>query len=124
MSCEFFNKTTISLYIFIYFFSSVFHVFYEQYLTIWKDAALNLGVSILAIYAVTVLLMGLDFYTALIVCATIIMIIVNMFAAMFILRIELNAISLVNLVMVEIKRFFLLKLILKFFTSIGYWHIS
>lgn len=85
---------------------------------------MNLGVSILAIYAVTVLLMGLDFYTALIVCATIIMIIVNMFAAMFILRIELNAISLVNLVMVEIKSFFLLKLILKIFTSIGYWHIS
>lgn len=85
---------------------------------------MNLGVSILAIYAVTVLLMGLDFYTALIVCATIIMIIVNMFAAMFILRIELNAISLVNLVMVEIKSFFLLKLILKIFPSIGYWHIS
>ena len=45
--------------------------------------------------------MGLDIYTASIVCLTIIMIIVDMFAAMFILGIELNAISLVNLVMVN-----------------------
>lgn len=72
-------------------------------MTIWKDAVVNLAVSIAAIYAVCVVLMGIDIYTAAIVCFIIIMIIIDMFAAMFILGIELNAISLVNLVMVNQK---------------------
>jgi len=77
---------------------SVSYVFYEQYLTIWRDSYMNLGVSLLAIFVVTVILMGLDFYTAFIVCATIAMIIVNMFGSMYLLNVELNAVSLVNLV--------------------------
>lgn len=44
--------------------------------------------------------MGLDFYTAIIICTTIAMIIINMFGAMYLFNIELNAVSLVNLVMV------------------------
>jgi Niemann-Pick C1 protein len=43
--------------------------------------------------------MGLDFYTGFIVTLTIAMIIINMFGAMKLLNIELNAVSLVNLVM-------------------------
>ncbi len=54
----------------------------------------------MAIFIVIVILMGLDIYTAAIVTITITMVIIHMFAAMFILNIELNAISLVNLVMV------------------------
>ena len=54
----------------------------------------------LAIFVVIVILMGLDVYTAAIVTITITMIIIHMFAAMLLLNIELNAISLVNLVMV------------------------
>ena len=54
----------------------------------------------MAIFVVTVILMGLDIYTAVIVCATIAMIIINMFGAMCVMHIELNAVSLVNLVMV------------------------
>ncbi len=78
---------------------SVSYVFYEQYLTIWKDSATNLSISLSAIFIVTVILLGLDFYTAVIVCMTIAMIIVNMFGAMYAWGIDLNAVSLVNLVM-------------------------
>ena len=80
---------------------SIFHVFYEQYLYIWSDVLLNIGFSLLAILIVTVILLGLDVYMGLIVTGTIVMIIINMFAAMYLLRIELNAISIVNLVMVS-----------------------
>jgi Niemann-Pick C1 protein len=80
---------------------SVSYVFYEQYLTIWKDGAINLSVSLLAIFLVTGILLGLDFYSATIVCVVIAMIIVNMFGAMHLLDIELNAVSLVNIVMVK-----------------------
>lgn len=82
-------------------------MFYEQYLTIWEDAARNLSVSLVAVFVVIIILMGLDFYTALIVCTTIAMIIINMFGAMYLLDIELNAISLVNLVMVISERKYL-----------------
>lgn len=78
---------------------SISYVFYEQYLTIWREAIVNLSVSIAAIFIVTTVLLGLDFYSATIVCATIGMIVVNMFGAMHILSIELNAVSLVNIVM-------------------------
>jgi Niemann-Pick C1 protein len=74
-------------------------VFYEQYLTIWHDGAINLAISLSSIFVVAFLLMGLDWHTALIICMTIAMIIVDMFGAMYLLSIELNAISLVNLVM-------------------------
>jgi Niemann-Pick C1 protein len=54
---------------------------------------------LIAIFIVTVLLMGFDIYTATIISFTIAMITVNMFGAMYLFNIELNAISLVNLVM-------------------------
>ena len=37
---------------------SIFYVFYEQYLTIWSDTLQSLGVSLLAIFIVTFVLMG------------------------------------------------------------------
>ena len=82
---------------------SISYVFYEQYLTIWKDGAINLSISLLAIFLVTGILLGLDFYSATIVCIVIAMIIVNMFGAMHLLNIELNAVSLVNIVMVSYR---------------------
>ena len=81
---------------------SVFYVFYEQYLTIWRDTLKQLLVSIFVIFVVTMILLGLDFYTATLITFTITMIIFNLFGAMYILNIELNAISLVNLVMVKL----------------------
>ncbi|XP_015782415.1 NPC intracellular cholesterol transporter 1 isoform X2 [Tetranychus urticae] len=73
-------------------------VFYEQYLTMWSDTARSLSLSIGAVFIVTYLFFGLDFYSASIVAFTIIMIIVNLMGMMHWWDISLNAISLVNLV--------------------------
>ncbi|XP_075389176.1 NPC intracellular cholesterol transporter 1 isoform X1 [Tenrec ecaudatus] len=78
---------------------SVFYIFYEQYLTIIDDTIFNLGVSLGAIFLVTLVLLGCDLWSALIMCVTIAMILVNMFGVMWLWGISLNAVSLVNLVM-------------------------
>ncbi|KAJ8956648.1 hypothetical protein NQ318_014002 [Aromia moschata] len=78
---------------------SVFYVFYEQYLTMWPDTLESLGISLLAIFVVTFLLMGLDIFSSLVVIITISMILVNFGGLMYWWHITLNAVSLVNLVM-------------------------
>ncbi|XP_076838212.1 NPC intracellular cholesterol transporter 1 [Brachyhypopomus gauderio] len=78
---------------------SVFYVFYEQYLTIAHDTALNLGVSLAAIFAVSTVLLGFELWSATLVSLTIAMILINMFGVMWLWNISLNAVSLVNLVM-------------------------
>lgn len=93
-------------------------VFYEQYLTMWPDTVKSLGISIGAIFLVTFLFLGLDFYSALIVAVTILMIIVNLMAMMYWWEISLNAISLVNLVVVS----FLVKFLFKRKMLIIFYH--
>uniref|UniRef100_A0A4W3IQ26 Niemann-Pick disease, type C1 n=1 Tax=Callorhinchus milii TaxID=7868 RepID=A0A4W3IQ26_CALMI len=78
---------------------SIFYVFYEQYLTIVKDTIFNLCVSLGSIFVVTTVLLGCDVWSAVTVCITISMIVVNMFGVMWLWNISLNAVSLVNLVM-------------------------
>nr|XP_019965833.1 PREDICTED: Niemann-Pick C1 protein [Paralichthys olivaceus] len=78
---------------------SIFYVFYEQYLTIAYDTALNLSVSLAAIFVVTTVLLGFELWSAVVVSLTIAMILVNMFGVMWLWGISLNAVSLVNLVM-------------------------
>ena len=78
---------------------SIFYVFYEQYLTMWEDTLQSLGVSLLAIFVVTFVLMGMDVSSALIIILVILMILVNMGGLMYWWSIQLNAVSLVNLVM-------------------------
>ncbi|XP_019872017.2 NPC intracellular cholesterol transporter 1 isoform X2 [Aethina tumida] len=78
---------------------SVFYVFYEQYLTMWPDTLKSLGISLLAIFIVTFLLMGLDIFSSVVVIITITMILVNLGGLMYYWHITLNAVSLVNLVM-------------------------
>lgn len=78
---------------------SVFYVFYEQYLTIWTDTLKSIAVSLIAIFVVTFLLMGFDFFSSIVVVITITMIIVNLGGLMYFWNITLNAVSLVNLVM-------------------------
>ncbi|XP_028988073.1 NPC intracellular cholesterol transporter 1 [Betta splendens] len=78
---------------------SVFYVFYEQYLTIVFDTALNLSLSLAAIFVVTTVLLGFELWAAVLVSVTIAMIIINMFGVMWLWNISLNAVSLVNLVM-------------------------
>ncbi|XP_012371151.1 Niemann-Pick C1 protein [Octodon degus] len=78
---------------------SVFYVFYEQYLTIIEDTIFNLGMSLGSIFLVTMVVLGCELWSAIIMCATIAMILVNMFGVMWLWGISLNAVSLVNLVM-------------------------
>lgn len=85
----------------VFLFFSVFYVFYEQYLTIAYDTALNLSVSLASIFMVTTVLLGFELWAAVTVSITIAMILVNMFGVMWLWGISLNAVSLVNLVMVR-----------------------
>ncbi|CAF3870539.1 unnamed protein product [Rotaria sordida] len=78
---------------------SIFYVFYEQYLTIWHDVLMNLSISAAAIFVATFILLGFDIMSAFIITLTIAMITCDMIAMMYIWNIEMNAISLVNLVM-------------------------
>lgn len=78
---------------------SVFYVFYEQYLTMWPDTLKSMGISVLAIFIVTFLLMGFDIHSSLIVVITITMIVIDIGGLMYMWNISLNAVSLVNLVM-------------------------
>jgi Niemann-Pick C1 protein len=52
---------------------SIFYVFYEQYLTIWHDALMNLSISAAAIFVVTYILLGFDITSAFIITLTIAM---------------------------------------------------
>jgi Niemann-Pick C1 protein len=57
----------------------------------------------MAIFACTFILLAFDLFTALIVTGLIAIIIIDMVGIMFLWNIELNAISLVNLVIVSYK---------------------
>lgn len=83
------------------FFFSVFYVFYEQYLTIWKDSIFSLGISLVAIFVVSFILTGIDFIAALVILLMDTLILINMGGMMWFWNISLNAISLVNLVVVS-----------------------
>ena len=79
----------------------MFYVFYEQYLTMWSDVLRALGISIATIFLVSFFLMGLDFHSAFILLIMILTIITNLAGMMYWWNISLNAVSLVNLVMVS-----------------------
>lgn len=76
---------------------SVFYVFYEQYLTIWRETLISLGYSLCVIFVVT-LILTLSLFSAITVLLTVCMIIINIGGLMYWWHIELNAVSLVNLV--------------------------
>uniref|UniRef100_A0A0B7ARF7 SSD domain-containing protein n=2 Tax=Arion vulgaris TaxID=1028688 RepID=A0A0B7ARF7_9EUPU len=90
------NETGIHYNVFPY---SVFYVFYEQYLDIVENAILNITYCLAAILIITFLLLGFDIYASIIVVITILMILVNIMGLMYLWDIELNALSLVNLIM-------------------------
>uniref|UniRef100_W8AQJ5 Niemann-Pick C1 protein n=1 Tax=Ceratitis capitata TaxID=7213 RepID=W8AQJ5_CERCA len=89
-------EQTLDVEVFPY---SVFYVFYEQYLTMWPDTLQSMGISVLAIFIVTFVLMGFDIHSSLVVVITITMIVINLGGIMYYWNISLNAVSLVNLVM-------------------------
>lgn len=92
------NATGSSVEVFPY---SIFYVFYEQYLTMWTDVLISLAISMAAIFVVTFVLLGLDIHSSVVVLITITMIVIDMLGLMFLWNISLNAVSLVNLVMVR-----------------------
>ena len=67
----------------------------------WEDTLISLGSSLAAVFVVMVVLTGLRIWSSCIVLLTIVMIIVNMMGMMYWWNISLNAVSLVNLVMVS-----------------------
>ncbi|KAL3655161.1 hypothetical protein CASFOL_000947 [Castilleja foliolosa] len=77
---------------------SVFYMFFEQYLDIWKTALINLAIAIGAVFAVC-LVITCSFWTSSIILLVLTMIVVDILGIMAILDIQLNALSVVNLVM-------------------------
>jgi len=82
-------------------FCSVFYVFYEQYLTMWSDTLQSLGLSLAAVFVATLVLTGFNVFSALIVLLMVFMVVVNLGGLMYWWNVSLNAVSLVNLVMVS-----------------------
>lgn len=95
------NATGTDVKVFPY---SVFYVFYEQYLTMWRDVLVSLAISGSAIFVVTFILLGLDIHSSVVVIITIAMIVIDLFGLMYWWNISLNAVSLVNLVMVSFDK--------------------
>jgi len=62
----------------------------------------GLGISLGAVFIVTFILLGFDLWSAVIILVTISMIIASMMGFMQLWDITLNAISLVNLIMVSV----------------------
>ncbi|KAG8369281.1 hypothetical protein BUALT_Bualt15G0135100 [Buddleja alternifolia] len=77
---------------------AVSYLFFEQYLDIWKTALINLAIAVGAVFIVC-LVITCSFWTSAIILLILSMTIVDLMGAMEIFHIQLNAISVVNLVM-------------------------
>lgn len=77
---------------------SVFYVFFEQYLTIWKDSFLTIVYCIAGAIFFNLLASGFSFTTTFTVMFTAILVVVNMMGIMYIWDIPLNAVSNMNLI--------------------------
>ncbi|KAE8057400.1 hypothetical protein FH972_014096 [Carpinus fangiana] len=94
---EFSSKVSDSLKIEIFPYS-VFYMFFEQYLDIWRTALINLAIAIGAVFVVC-LIITCSFWNSAIIFMVLAMIVVDLMGVMAILNIQLNAVSVVNLVM-------------------------
>ncbi len=98
-------------------------MFYDQYLTIWHDLFLNLSLSFIAVFLVTCILLGFDFHTSFLIILCVFMIIIDMFGVMYLWHIELNAISVVNIIMVRFENIRKKEMIQVFLFLVG-WYCS
>ena len=78
---------------------SVFYVYYEMYVTMVNQVAINLSVCIFAVFLVSFVLLNFNFMSSVITTTTVLMITVNVLGMMYLLNININPVSLVNLVM-------------------------
>ncbi|KAK4351829.1 hypothetical protein RND71_027347 [Anisodus tanguticus] len=77
---------------------AVFYMFFEQYISIWRTALINLAIAIGAVFIVC-LVITCSFWTSAIILLVLTMIVLDLMGVMAILEIQLNAVSVVNLVM-------------------------
>ncbi|CAM8904452.1 unnamed protein product [Rhodiola kirilowii] len=77
---------------------SVFYIFFEQYLDIWKTALINIGIALAAIFIVCAVITS-SVWASAIILLVLAMIVVDLMGVMAILGIQLNAVSVVNLIM-------------------------
>ncbi|XP_048593833.1 NPC intracellular cholesterol transporter 1-like isoform X3 [Brassica napus] len=77
---------------------SVFYIFFEQYLNIWTVALTNLAIALGAIFVVCLLITSSAWSSAIIVLV-LVMILADLMGVMVVLGIQLNAVSVVNLIM-------------------------
>ncbi|XP_050668817.1 NPC intracellular cholesterol transporter 1 homolog 1b-like [Leptidea sinapis] len=77
---------------------SVFYVFYEQYLTTWRDTFVSLSLCVVGAFVTNLIVTGFNFVTTCAMTLTILMVLVDMMGIMYISNIQLNAVSCINLV--------------------------
>ncbi|XP_020589386.1 Niemann-Pick C1 protein-like isoform X2 [Phalaenopsis equestris] len=77
---------------------SVYYIFFEQYLHIWKTAWTIIAIGLGAVFIIC-LVITCSLWTSAIILLVLSMIVVDMMGVIAILKIQLNAISVVNLVM-------------------------
>lgn len=94
---EFSSRVSNSLKIEVFPYS-VFYMFFEQYLDIWKTALISLAIAIGAVFIVC-LVITCSFWSSGIIVLVLVMILVDLLGVMAVLNIQLNAVSVVNLVM-------------------------
>ncbi|KAK9286900.1 hypothetical protein L1049_015307 [Liquidambar formosana] len=94
---EFSSKVSDSLKIDIFPYS-MFYIFFEQYLDIWRTALINIAIALGAIFIVCLVITS-SLWSSAILLLVLAMIIVDLMGVMAILDIQLNAISVVNLLM-------------------------
>ncbi|OQR71017.1 niemann-Pick C1 protein-like [Tropilaelaps mercedesae] len=78
---------------------SVFYVYYEQYLSVWRNTITTLLLAFCGVFIITLSLMRQRVVPALAICLTNLMIIIDLMGVMYFYSISLNAVSMVNLVM-------------------------
>ncbi|KAK9666670.1 hypothetical protein RND81_14G202500 [Saponaria officinalis] len=77
---------------------SVFYIFFEQYLDIWSTALINLAIALGAVFVVSLIITS-SLWSSAIILLVLAMIVVDLMGVMAILGIQLNAVSVVNLIM-------------------------
>ncbi|KAK9129235.1 hypothetical protein Sjap_009722 [Stephania japonica] len=77
---------------------AMFYIFFEQYLDIWRTALINLAIALGAVFIVC-LVITCSLWSSAIILGVLAMIVVDLMGVMAILNIQLNAVSVVNLVM-------------------------
>ncbi|KAI8533267.1 hypothetical protein RHMOL_Rhmol11G0284500 [Rhododendron molle] len=77
---------------------SVFYIFFEQYLNIWETAVIDIAIALGAVFVVCLVITS-SLWSSAIIVLVLAMIVVDLMGVMAILGIQLNAVSVVNLIM-------------------------